>query len=45
VARPESSKGVNIAPTPFEDSGRATRRDWDIPIIEQEATEQTDGTG
>src|SRR5260370_5326700 len=27
VARPESSKGVqNVAPTPFEDSGRATQR-------------------
>jgi hypothetical protein len=25
VARPESSKGVFAQPTPFEDSGRATR--------------------
>jgi hypothetical protein len=26
VARPESSKGVGAGDTPFEDSGRATRK-------------------
>ena len=28
MARPESSKGVHRYSTPFEDSGRATQRDW-----------------